>query len=208
MEMYFFEDMFVKCEDCKGRRYGDEALRVVFKGKNVSEVLEMTVDDAFEFFSGVREIVPKLGLMRDIGLGYLRLGQPATTLSGGEAQRLKICAELSDPSSSRKWKVRGYQGLLCVLDEPTVGLHHNDVVLLMKIIRKLVKAGNTVIIIEHNLDVIGQADWVIDLGPEGGEKGGAVLFEGTPEDLQDAPGSYTGRYLRDYRSYPPLSAEG
>lgn len=207
MEMYFFEDMFVKCEDCKGRRYGDAALRVVFKGKNVSEVLEMTVDEAFEFFSGVREIISKLGLMRDIGLGYLRLGQPATTLSGGEAQRLKICAELSDPSLNRRWKGRG-QGLLYVLDEPTVGLHHNDVVLFMKIIRKLVEAGNTVVIIEHNLDVIGQADWVIDLGPEGGEKGGAVLFEGTPEDLQDAAGSYTGRYLREYLAASPRLGEG
>ncbi|WP_333652865.1 excinuclease ABC subunit UvrA [Dissulfurispira sp.] len=189
MEMYFFEDIFVRCEDCKGRRYKEEALRVTYKGKNISDILEMTVDEAFDFFSGVSEISSKLALMKDIGLGYLRLGQPATTLSGGEAQRLKICAELGE---------RRTKNTLYILDEPTVGLHHNDVLKFMKIIRKLIESGNTVVIIEHNLDVISQADWVIDLGPEGGDKGGNILFEGTTEELKRAEGSYTGQYLKEY----------
>jgi excinuclease ABC subunit A len=189
MEMYFFEDIFVKCEDCKGRRYGEDALRVSYKGKNISDILDMTVDEAYEFFSGTIEIRSKLGLMKDIGLGYLRLGQSATTLSGGEAQRLKICSELG---------ARETKGMLYILDEPTVGLHHNDVLMFIKIIRRLVESGNTVLIIEHNLDVIGQADWVIDLGPEGGENGGEIIFEGTPEKLKNAAHSYTGQYLRKY----------
>jgi len=190
MEMYFFEDIFVTCEECKGRRYKSEALRVYYRGKNINDILKMTVDDAIEFFAESQEIKSKLLLMKDIGLGYLRLGQSATTLSGGEAQRLKICAELSVNSRPQS------KGVLYILDEPTVGLHHNDVMLLMKIIRKLVSHGNTVVIIEHNLDVISQADWVIDLGPEGGDKGGAILFEGTPEELKNVEGSYTGKYLR------------
>jgi len=200
MEMYFFEDIFVRCEDCKGRRYREEALRITYKGKNISDVLYMTVDEAFEFFSGVSEINPKLRLMKDIGLGYLRLGQPATTLSGGESQRLKICAELSLPPYSPLSKGGQKRGksMLYILDEPTVGLHHNDVLKFMKIIRKLVESGNTVVIIEHNLDVISQADWVIDLGPEGGDKGGNILFEGTPEELKRAESSYTGQYLKGY----------
>ncbi len=190
MEMYFFEDIFVTCEECKGRRYKSEALRVYYRGKNINDILKMTVDDAIEFFSDTQEIKSKLVLMKDIGLGYLRLGQSATTLSGGEAQRLKICAELSLNSRPHS------RGVLYILDEPTVGLHHNDVIMLMKIIRKLVNSGNTVVIIEHNLDVISQADWVIDLGPEGGSRGGAILFEGTPEDLKNVEGSYTGKYLK------------
>ncbi|MGO9013400.1 MAG: excinuclease ABC subunit UvrA [Dissulfurispiraceae bacterium] len=189
MEMYFFEDIFVTCEECKGRRYKSEALRVYYRGKNINDILKITVDDAIEFFSDVQEIKSKLVLMKDIGLGYLRLGQSATTLSGGEAQRLKICAELSLNSRPHS------RGVLYILDEPTVGLHYNDVIMLMKIIRKLVNNGNTVVIIEHNLDVISQADWVIDLGPEGGDKGGAILFEGTPEELKNVEGSYTGKYL-------------
>jgi len=197
MEMYFFEDVFVKCEDCKGTRYGSNALRVMYRGKNISDVLGMTADDALEFFFDVPEIVSRLSLMRDIGLGYLRLGQSATTLSGGEAQRLKICAELSQNARPL------LHGMLYFLDEPTVGLHYNDVLMLMRIVRKLVDSGNTVVIIEHNLDVIAQADWVIDLGPEGGEKGGHIIFEGTPEDLGSAPGSHTGRYLR--KSFEPDS---
>jgi len=191
MEMYFFEDIFVTCEECKGRRYKSDALRVYYRGKNINAILKMTVDDALEFFSDVQEIKSKLQLMKDIGLGYLRLGQSATTLSGGEAQRLKICAELSLNSRPHS------SGVLYILDEPTVGLHHNDVIMLMKIIRKLVDNGNTVVIIEHNLDVISQADWVIDLGPEGGDKGGAILFEGTPEELKNVEGSYTGKYLKN-----------
>ena len=197
MEMYFFEDIFVRCEDCKGRRYKEEALRVTYKGKNISDILEMTVDEAFDFFSGVSEISSKLALMKDIGLGYLRLGQPATTLSGGEAQRLKICAELGvRRTTSRTPHI--IKKLLYILDEPTVGLHHNDVLKFMKIIRKLIESGNTAVIIEHNLDVISQADWVIDLGPEGGDKGGNIIFEGTPEELKRAEGSYTGQYLKEY----------
>jgi excinuclease ABC subunit A len=189
MEMYFFEDIFVKCEDCKGRRYSEDALRVTYKGKNVDDILAMTVDEACVFFSSVPEVHSRMELMRSIGLGYLVLGQPATTLSGGEAQRLKICAELSKTSA---------RGLLYILDEPTVGLHHNDVLLLIRIIRRLVDSGNTVVIIEHNLDIIKGADWVVDLGPEGGEKGGFVVFEGRPEDLKESPDSITGSYLKEY----------
>lgn len=193
MEMYFFEDIFVTCEECKGKRYREEALRVRYKGRNISEILDMTVDDAFDFFADIAEIRTKLELMKDIGLGYLRLGQSATTLSGGEAQRLKICAELSVARPQTR-------GMLYILDEPTVGLHYNDVLMFMKIIRQLVDSGNTVLIIEHNLDVIEQADWVIDLGPEGGERGGAILFEGTPEELKDVSLSYTGQYLKNSRN--------
>lgn len=191
MEMYFFEDVFVKCEDCKGKRYKNEALRVKYKGKDISEVLELTVDEAFDFFYEVVEIRSKLDLMKDIGLGYLKLGQPAPTFSGGEAQRLKICAELSMNSRPHAW------GTLYILDEPTVGLHYNDVMMLMKIVRRLVDTGNTVVIIEHNLDVIRQADWVIDLGPEGGDQGGRIIFEGTPKELMNASGSYTGKFLKE-----------
>ena len=203
MEMYFFEDVFVKCEDCKGRRYKEDALRVKYKGKTISNILGMTVDEAFAFFYEVSEICSKLGLMKDMGLGYLVLGQSATTLSGGEAQRLKICAELlSSPSPRFSYGKRGVtnRGLLYILDEPTVGLHHNDVLMFMEIVRKLVDTGNTVVIIEHNFDVIARADWIIDLGPEGGEKGGTILFEGTPEELIYATNSYTGKYLREYYS--------
>ncbi len=189
MEMYFFEDIFVKCEDCKGRRYKEDTLRVTYNGKNIHDVLGLTVDEAYEFFSAVPEIYSRMELLQSIGLGYLVLGQPATTLSGGEAQRLKICAELSHTS---------LRGVLYILDEPTVGLHHNDVLMLAGILRRLVASGNTVVIIEHNLDIIGRADWVIDLGPEGGDEGGFVVFEGTPEAMKDAPLSHTGRYLKEY----------
>ncbi|HEX8949372.1 MAG TPA: excinuclease ABC subunit UvrA, partial [Dissulfurispiraceae bacterium] len=194
MEMYFFEDVFVRCEECKGRRYKSEALRVKYKGKDISEVLALTVDEAFDFFYDIVEIRTRLDLMRDIGLGYLKLGQSATTFSGGEAQRLKICAELSVNSRPHAW------GTLYILDEPTVGLHHSDVMMFMKIIRRLVDTGNTVVIIEHNLDVIGQADWVVDLGPEGGDQGGKIIFEGTPKELRSASGSFTGEYLKEYET--------
>jgi excinuclease ABC subunit A len=189
MEMYFFEDIFVKCEDCKGRRYKEDTLRVTYNGKNIHDVLGLTVDEAYEFFSAIPEIYSRMELLRSIGLGYLVLGQPATTLSGGEAQRLKICAELSHTSS---------RGVLYILDEPTVGLHHNDVLMLAGIIRRLVDSGNTLVIIEHNPDIIGRADWVIDLGPEGGDEGGFIVFEGTPEAMKEAPLSHTGRYLKEY----------
>ena len=192
-EMYFFEDLFIKCEDCAGKRYGPGALRVHYRQKDISEVLGMTVEDAADFFSGTPKISEKLALLTDTGLGYLKLGQPATTLSGGEAQRLKICAELG-------LSLSGEAGTIYVLDEPTVGLHHHDVEALLGILRKLVGKGNTVVVIEHNLDVIGAADWVIDMGPEGGDKGGRIIFQGTPQALMKASGSHTGRYLKKYFS--------
>ncbi|NOZ25176.1 MAG: excinuclease ABC subunit UvrA [Nitrospirae bacterium] len=189
LEMYFFEDLFVRCEECDGRRYGPEALRVTYRGKNIHDVLEMTVEEALQFFSSEEHIRSRLSVMQEIALGYLRLGQSATTLSGGEAQRLKICAELAG-SARRK-------GLLYILDEPTVGLHYRDVLALLGVLRRLVDEGNTVVVIEHNLDVVSVADWVVDLGPEGGPGGGSIVFEGPPDRLVDCRESYTGRYLRE-----------
>ena len=188
LEMYFFEDLYIKCEDCGGKRYSQRALDVHYLGRNIHEVLNMTVDEASVHFSSTPKIAEKLLLMREIGLGYLRLGQPATTLSGGEAQRLKLCAELGGGRQ---------RDAIYILDEPTVGLHPGDVDDLMKVIRMLVDEGNSVIIIEHNLDVIRQADWVIDMGPEGGERGGRILFAGLPRDLAEETGSHTGRYLKE-----------
>jgi excinuclease ABC subunit A len=188
VEMYFFEDLYIKCEDCGGRRYGEAALRVKHLGKGIDEVLEMTVDEAERFFKTDRTICSRLSLMKDIGLGYLRLGQPATTLSGGEAQRLKICSELGSG------KVRD---VLYILDEPTVGLHAKDVKALLAVLERLVDAGNTVLVIEHNLDVVRSADWVVDLGPEGGDRGGEIIFKGTPEEIVRCKRSYTGRYLSE-----------
>ncbi|MGE5299622.1 MAG: excinuclease ABC subunit UvrA [Acidobacteriota bacterium] len=190
MEMYFFEDLYVRCERCDGRRYGPEALRIRYRDKNISDVLNMTVEEAHDFFFDRPKIRAQLGLMVDTGLGYLRLGQPATTLSGGEAQRLKICAEMGSA------KVRG---LLYILDEPTVGLHFADVQALLDVLDRLVDNGNTVLVIEHNLDVIRAADRIIDLGPEGGDKGGRIIFEGTPAQIVKSKKSYTGKYLRSYR---------
>lgn len=198
LELYFFEDVFVKCEDCKGLRYQEEALRVMYSGRNISQVLDMTVDEACSFFAEASEIVSRLRLLQDIGLGYLRLGQPATTLSGGEAQRLKICAELGETAPARRSSKHAGKGMLYILDEPTVGLHHNDVLLFMNIIRRLIAGGNTVVIIEHNLDVIRQADWIVDLGPEGGEQGGTIIFEGPPGELIHAEISVSGQYLGAY----------
>lgn len=193
MEMYFFEDIFIKCEDCRGKRYKNNILQVAYKGKNIHDVLEMTVEEASVFFAALPELNSKFSILHETGLGYLRLGQPATTLSGGESQRLKICAELE--SAMRPFFSKGF---LYILDEPTVGLHYRDVMMFMGVIKKLVSKGNTVVIIEHNLDVISQAEWVIDLGPEGGEEGGKVIFEGSPERLTDTVNSYTGRYLKQY----------
>jgi excinuclease ABC subunit A len=187
LEMYFFEDLYIKCEECGGRRYGPEALGVRYCGKDINEVLEMTVEEASALFSGSPQIKNRLALMRDVGLGYIRLGQPATTLSGGEAQRLKVCSELSDG------KIRD---VLFVLDEPSVGLHPVDVGALLDVLHRLVDAGNTVLVIEHNLDVVGSADWVVDMGPEGGEAGGEVVFEGSPEALVRSRKSITGMYLK------------
>lgn len=193
MEMYFFEDLYIKCEECGGKRYGPEALRVTYRGKSINDVLNMTVDEAIELFSEIPQIKMKLSLMEDIGLGYLRLGQPATTLSGGEAQRLKICAELGFSGGARH-----AAPLLYILDEPTVGLHFRDVKALLDVLQKLVDAGNTVLVVEHNLDVIKASDWIVDLGPEGGDKGGEIIFEGTPKDIVKAKNSYTGKYLKGY----------
>ena len=188
IEMYFFEDMFVTCEQCEGKRYKPEVLKVLYKGRNVSDVLLMTVSEAIAFFEGNSRIQDKLRSLAEVGLGYLRLGQPATTLSGGESQRLKISHELSD------WKLHD---MVYILDEPTTGLHMDDVKRLLDVLDALVNAGNTVIVVEHNLDVIKTADWVIDLGPEGGEEGGWVVAEGTPEEVAGVEGSHTGRYLRE-----------
>lgn len=195
MEMYFFEDLYIKCEECNGKRYKPEALRVTYHGKNINDVLSMTVDEAADFFSDVPQIQGKFSLMKDIGLGYIRIGQPATTFSGGEAQRLKICAELSQKTPNSK------PGCLYILDEPTVGLHFSDVKALLNILQRLVDAGNSVLVIEHNLDVIQASDWIIDLGPEGGDKGGRIIFEGTPEQIIKARESYTGRYLKESLKY-------
>ncbi|MDA8239829.1 MAG: excinuclease ABC subunit UvrA [Nitrospiraceae bacterium] len=190
MEMYFFEDLYVRCERCDGKRYRPEALRIRYRDKNISDVLNMTVEEAYDFFFDRPKIRAQLGLMVDTGLGYLRLGQPATTLSGGEAQRLKICAEMGSA------RVRG---LLYILDEPTVGLHFADVQALLDVLDRLVDSGNTVLVIEHNLDVIRAADRIVDLGPEGGEEGGRIIFEGTPAQIVKSKKSYTGKYLRSYR---------
>jgi excinuclease ABC subunit A len=189
LEMYFFEDLYVTCEECGGRRYKSDVLAITNKGKNIYEVLELTVDEALEFFRQAPFLVGKLKLMASVGLGYLRLGQPATTISGGEAQRLKICAELG---------VLNRRDYLYILDEPTVGLHPDDIKKLLKVLNDLVEAGNTVLLVEHNLDVIKCADWIIDIGPGGGDEGGYIVAEGVPEDIINQPKSYTGLYLKEY----------
>ncbi|MEX5216697.1 MAG: excinuclease ABC subunit UvrA [Nitrospira sp.] len=186
LEMYFFEDMYVTCEVCGGRRFKPQVLGIRYRGKSIDEVLDMTASDAQSLFSGSPKVTEKLRLLTSIGLGYLRLGQPASTLSGGEAQRLKIAAELKDPSA---------RNLLYIMDEPTTGLHLDDIKKLLVILHKLVDAGNTVVIVEHNLDVIKTADWIIDLGPEGGEAGGHIVAEGRPEQIAQATASYTGKFL-------------
>ncbi len=189
MEMFFFEDLYITCETCEGRRYRPEALRVAYHGKNVREILDLTVEEAAELFHDRPAIRSKLELLIETGLGYLRLGQPATTLSGGEAQRLKICAEMGATTKG---------GYLYVLDEPTVGLHFDDVKSLLGILNRLVEDGNTVVVIEHNLDVVRAADWIVDIGPEGGGKGGTIVFEGTPDEIVTSAGSYTGVFLSRY----------
>jgi excinuclease ABC subunit A len=187
IEMHFLPDVYVQCEVCKGKRYNRETLEVHYKGHNVAEILEMTVDEALAFFSVVPSIRNKLQTLHDVGMGYIHLGQPATTLSGGEAQRVKLATELSKRATGQT---------LYILDEPTTGLHFDDVARLLQVLGRLVEAGNTVVVIEHNLDVIKSADWVIDLGPEGGAAGGDLVAAGTPEEVARTPASYTGRYLR------------
>ncbi|MFN3870749.1 MAG: excinuclease ABC subunit UvrA [Aquificaceae bacterium] len=187
VEMHFLPPVYVPCDVCKGKRYNRETLDILYKGKNIADVLDMTVDEAYEFFINIPTIKRKLQLLRDIGLGYIKLGQPATTLSGGEAQRIKLSRELSKKETGRT---------LYLLDEPTTGLHMDDVKKLVDILQRLVDKGNTVVVIEHNLDVIKCADWIIDLGPEGGEKGGYVVAVGPPEEIAKREESYTGQYLR------------
>ena len=187
VEMQFLADVFVPCDQCNGRRFKPQVLEVGYRGCSVDRVLGMTVREALSFFSASPKVVRRLRLLDEIGLGYLRLGQPATTLSGGEAQRIKIASHLSARKTDRT---------LYILDEPTTGLHFDDIAKLLAAFRKLLQAGNSVLVIEHNLDVIKSADWVIDLGPEGGEGGGRIVAEGTPEQIAMADGSHTGRYLR------------
>jgi excinuclease ABC subunit A len=187
VEMNFLPDVYVVCEDCDGKRYNRETLEILYREKTISDILEMSVADAFEFFQNHKVINRKLETLKDVGLGYIRLGQQATTLSGGEAQRVKLATELS--------KV-GTGNTLYILDEPTTGLHPLDVKLLLKVLHALVDRGNTVLVIEHNLDVIKTADWVVDLGPEGGNKGGEIVATGTPEEVALVKASYTGQYLR------------
>lgn len=192
IEMQFLPDVYVPCEVCKGARYNRETLEVHYKGKTIAEVLDMTIDEAVEFFQNVPRIARKLEIIRDVGLGYIRLGQPATTLSGGEAQRVKLATELSKRSTGKT---------LYILDEPTTGLHAADIHKLLVILQRLVEGGDTVVVIEHNLDVIKAADYVIDLGPEGGVRGGTIVAKGTPEQIVEVTASYTGQFLK------PLLAE-
>ena len=189
VEMHFLPDVYVPCDICHGQRYNRETLEVLWKGKNISQILEMTVEDAHAFFKDVPSIARKLQTLLDVGLSYIRLGQSATTLSGGEAQRVKLAQELSKRDTGRT---------LYILDEPTTGLHFADIALLLKVLHQLRDAGNTIVVIEHNLDVIKTADWLIDMGPEGGSGGGKVVAVGTPEAVAANPDSVTGRYLKPY----------
>ena len=185
--MHFLPNIFVPCEVCKGKRYNRETLEVHYKGKNISDVLNMTVEEALLFFENVPKIKKKIEVLNDVGLGYVTLGQAATTLSGGEAQRVKLATELSKRPTGKT---------VYILDEPTTGLHTADVHKLIEVLQKLVDGGNTVILIEHNLDVIKVADHIIDLGPEGGDGGGTLVVEGTPEEVAACEKSYTGKFLK------------
>jgi excinuclease ABC subunit A len=188
IEMHFLPDVYVPCEVCKGKRYNRETLEVHYKGKNIDDVLNMTVDEGLEFFENLPRIYRKLKTLHEVGLGYIKIGQPSTTLSGGEAQRVKLATELSKKSTGKT---------VYILDEPTTGLHAADVHRLIDVLQMLVDGGNTVVVIEHNLDVIKVADYIVDLGPEGGDGGGHVVAAGTPEQVAKCSASYTGRYLKD-----------
>jgi excinuclease ABC subunit A len=193
VEMHFLPDIYVPCDVCHGKRYNRETLEILYKGKPINDVLDMTVEQAHEFFASVPAIARKLATLLEVGLGYIKLGQSATTLSGGEAQRVKLSLELSKRDTGRT---------LFILDEPTTGLHFQDIDLLLKVLHRLRDHGNTVVVIEHNLDVIKTADWVIDMGPEGGAGGGRVVATGTPEDVAATDASFTGRYLRPLLGRP------
>lgn len=187
IEMHFLPDVYVPCEVCHGRRYNSETLEVHYKEKNISQILDMTVNDAVDFFKHIPKINRKLQTIKDVGLGYVTLGQPATTLSGGEAQRMKLASELHKRSTGKSFYI---------LDEPTTGLHTEDISRLLKVLDRFVDDGNTVLVIEHNLDVIKTADHIIDLGPEGGVGGGTIIATGTPEEVAANEASYTGHYLK------------
>lgn len=189
IEMHFLPDVYVPCEVCHGKRYNRETLEVKYKGKSIYDVLNMTVEEALEFFDHVPSIKRKIQTLYDVGLSYIRLGQPSTELSGGEAQRIKLASELSKRSTGKT---------IYILDEPTTGLHFADVHKLIEILQRLSEGGNTVVVIEHNLDVIKTADYIIDIGPEGGDKGGTVIAKGTPEEVAANPFSYTGQYVSKY----------
>ncbi|MBN2600913.1 MAG: excinuclease ABC subunit UvrA, partial [Candidatus Marinimicrobia bacterium] len=187
IEMHFLPDVYVPCEVCKGKRYNRETLEIKYRGKSIADVLDMSVNEAVGFFDKIPRLQKKLGTLNDVGLGYVKLGQQATTLSGGEAQRVKLATELSKVGTGRT---------LYILDEPTTGLHFDDIKLLLEVLNRLVDQGNTIIVIEHNLDVIKTADYVIDLGPEGGDQGGAIIAAGTPENIAATENSYTGQFLK------------
>ena len=188
IEMNFLSDVYVKCDVCKGKRFNRETLDIKYKDKSIADVLDMTVDEACAFFENIPSIKNKLELLRRVGLGYIKLGQPATTLSGGEAQRIKLSKELSKRATGKT---------LYILDEPTTGLHFEDINKLLSILQSLVDQGNSLIVIEHNLDVIKTADYIIDIGPEGGDGGGKIIATGTPEEVALSPISYTAKFLRD-----------
>jgi excinuclease ABC subunit A len=196
--MHFLPDVYVECETCKGARYNRETLEVKFKGKSIADVLDMNVEEAQEFFKAVPSIREKMDALMRVGLGYIKVGQQATTLSGGEAQRVKLSKELAKRSTGRT---------LYILDEPTTGLHFEDVRKLLEVLQELVEGGNTVIVIEHNLDVVKTADWIIDIGPEGGDGGGEIVAVGTPEDVAREPRSHTGHYLKDMLNPKRTAAE-
>ncbi len=187
VEMHFLPDVYVPCDVCKGKRYNRETLEVKYKGKSIDEVLEMTVEDGREFFDAIPALARRLQTLIDVGLSYIRLGQAATTLSGGEAQRVKLAKELSKRDTGKT---------LYILDEPTTGLHFYDIQQLLNVLYRLRDHGNTIVVIEHNLDVIKTADWIVDLGPEGGTKGGHIIATGTPEDVAATEHSYTGQFLK------------
>ena len=187
--MNFLPDVYVTCDVCKGARFNAETLEVTYKNKNIAEILSMPVDEALEFFENIPAIKRMLQVLHDVGLGYIELGQPANTLSGGESQRVKLAAQLARPVTQKK--------NIYIMDEPTTGLHFDDVKKLIDVVQRLVDRGDTVLIIEHNLDVIKCADWIIDLGPDGGDKGGEIIAIGTPEKISDVENSYTGQALKN-----------